>query len=1036
MRPRYSIVIPFYNGFPHIEQCVRSVLSQGVGPIEVIVVDDRDPQDSGAALEGLYRDEQRVKVIRHERNLGTLQARRTGVLASTGEHVMLLDDDDSLATGALAAIDAELDAHPVDILHFGVVVIAENESAEQAREGMSRFVNPPVREVRGHDILRRQFAMDAGFDWQVHHKVYDGDLARKVWGMLGDVRLSYADDVLESFATCCFAKTYRAVDGAWYEYHLGRGSTFGEAYDLSSFERWCTGDAQAYAAVEAFAGEHAGELQRADMGERIADVRDQLVSHTMNEMVDKLGLADRAAEIEFALVAWPADAVAGELWRFVRDRAYALYDTGQRFGAEDALLRLFDDAARVDALVDSATGGADTGSGSARYREMREAAIRHINDLQLRTGFAPSAELEHIRRWLRQEVQPIRIFATTHKDVDLFDSSILQPVQVGPVEGRSRFAWAYQDDMGESIASLNPMFCELATQYWAWKNVDAQYYGFCHYRRYFDFSSEQHKENPWGEVVCGRIDRAAQERYRLDDASIANAVEGCDIITTRVVDVSGFPGAFRNVREHYRWGNHLRVEHLDRIVQILKEEHPDYAEDADAFLAGSTACFCNMFVMRRELFFRYCEWLFPMLQRFVGEWDASTLSHEGLRTPGHLAERLFNIWLAHEKRVNPGLAHKQVQCVHFGFPDRTYPQRLGAACGAGKPVVPVVFAADDAYVPMLATTICSMLENASPESFYDIVVLEKDFSAASKSDMLEFFSRYGNAQLRFANVASMIAEYDLRTSNDHISIETYYRFLVQNVLPEYDKVLYLDADLIIEDDVSQLFATELGGNLLAAVRDIDFLGNLNMSDGWRMDYARNVLRMSDPYGYFQAGVLLLNLAEMRKLHAIGEWLQIASEAEYIYDDQDILNSCCEGRVLYLDNAWNVMIDCEGRIGSVFSFAPADVFDEFMAAYTEPKIIHYAGCEKPWKPGHCDMAVQYWRYARQTPFYEQLLEMKCTPVDESVAEKPVDPPDPFDDGHESCISENSPLRALDPVLPMGTRRREVAKAAMRFVRRRK
>ena len=142
-------------------------------------------------------------------------------------------------------------------------------------------------------------------------------------------------------------------------------------------------------------------------------------------------------------------------------------------------------------------------------------------------------------------------------------------------------------------------------------------------------------------------------------------------------------------------------------------------------------------------------------------------------------------------------------------------------------------------------------------------------------------------------------------------------------------------------------------NLLAAARDVDYCGNLNMKDGIRMRYTKEVLGMRQPYDYFQAGVLVLNTKAMRKLHPMEKWLEFASDDRYIYNDQDILNAHCQGRVKYLDYDWNVMTDCFGRIGNVFSFAPCAIFDAFNDSRNHEKIVHYAGAQKPWKMMGCD-----------------------------------------------------------------------------------
>ena len=305
--------------------------------------------------------------------------------------------------------------------------------------------------------------------------------------------------------------------------------------------------------------------------------------------------------------------------------------------------------------------------------------------------------------------------------------------------------------------------------------------------------------------------------------------------------------------------------------------------------------------------------------------------------------------------------------------------------------------------------------------------------------MTEFISTFDNACVRFADVTGMVRSRHLQTNNPHISIETYYRFLIENVLPEYNKVIYLDSDLIVRGDISELFSVDLGDNLVAATRDIDYAGNLNMPDGERYTYSKDVLQLGQPFDYFQAGVLVFNLEEMRRLHSLDEWLELATDSQYIYDDQDILNAECHGRVFYLDQAWNVMTNCDGRIEKVFSFAPAEMFDAYMVAYRNPKLVHYAGYEKPWNCITCDKAVYYWKYARQTPFYEQLLFNMCADrrgVDADIEQAKEEVIDTLT-RHERAIGEENPIRGIaDVALPLGSRRREIVKAAARKIRGRK
>ena len=163
----------------------------------------------------------------------------------------------------------------------------------------------------------------------------------------------------------------------------------------------------------------------------------------------------------------------------------------------------------------------------ADYAQVRNSARSHIANLERRSVWAGPGMTSYLPiNHSNYEREQLRIFVTTHKDVERFHSSVLQPVQVGWARPRKRLLWAYQDDTGNNISDQNALYCELTTQYWAWKNIDAEYYGFCHYRRYFDFSPEEHEENPYGEIMDGFIDYDSQKRYCLDDASMRAAVAG------------------------------------------------------------------------------------------------------------------------------------------------------------------------------------------------------------------------------------------------------------------------------------------------------------------------------------------------------------------------------------------------------------------------------------------------------------------------------------------------------------------------------
>lgn len=166
-------------------------------------------------------------------------------------------------------------------------------------------------------------------------------------------------------------------------------------------------------------------------------------------------------------------------------------------------------------------------------------------------------------------------------------NSIL-PVQVGAAKAAKRFDNTLHDDEGENISDKNPRYCELTAQYWAWKNEDADYYGFCHYRRYFDFTDTPHQENDYGEIIDSYIDSQTIEKYGINDADIYKTVDGWDVITTPLNDTRRI-GGFTNLKQHWDADRHLRLKDLRHMYDILCTRHPDYKADADTVLNGHTA---------------------------------------------------------------------------------------------------------------------------------------------------------------------------------------------------------------------------------------------------------------------------------------------------------------------------------------------------------------------------------------------------------------------------------------------------------------
>jgi lipopolysaccharide biosynthesis glycosyltransferase len=291
--------------------------------------------------------------------------------------------------------------------------------------------------------------------------------------------------------------------------------------------------------------------------------------------------------------------------------------------------------------------------------------------------------------------------------------------------------------------------------------------------------------------------------------------------------------------------------------------------------------------------------------------------------------------------------------------------------------VSIVFAANDHYAPYLSTLFASIIDHSDEKRTYELIVLSEDLNDQHLGQLREQVTRE-NVSLRRLDVAEAMKPYEgkLRTWA-HFKRETYFRLLLPQILPDHHKVLYLDADMICLHDVAPLYDTDVEGYLVAACKDPDTTGiyngiDIDVGQPNKRDYMDNVLKIKQPYDYFQAGTIVFNLDEWRASLDVDEVFRFAQSGEWQLLDQDILNYFCQGRVRFLDMAWNVMFDNEGsRIRDIISKTTPELFEDYMTARKNPFIVHYAGPIKPWDNPDCDFSDCFWRYARISPFYETI-----------------------------------------------------------------
>lgn len=266
-----------------------------------------------------------------------------------------------------------------------------------------------------------------------------------------------------------------------------------------------------------------------------------------------------------------------------------------------------------------------------------------------------------------------------------------------------------------------------------------------------------------------------------------------------------------------------------------------------------------------------------------------------------------------------------------------------------KKVIPLFFAVDDNYSSFLSITLESILENASKDYKYDIVVLNIGLKEESK----ELISKYNSEDVN-------IIYYDVRnklqniSSNlsirDYYSKATYYRLFIADLFPQYSKALYLDCDIVVLGDIAKLYNHDLGDNLVGAIPD----GAVQITEEF-IDYVNKALGIKEEK-YFNAGVLLMNLDEFRKTKFEDRFVELLKKYTFeIAQDQDYLNVLTKDKVLFIDESWNVMP---------------------LGNYVKPvNLIHYNLSFKPWKYDNIQYEEYFWKYAKKANVEEKIRKIK-------------------------------------------------------------
>lgn len=338
-----------------------------------------------------------------------------------------------------------------------------------------------------------------------------------------------------------------------------------------------------------------------------------------------------------------------------------------------------------------------------------------------------------------------------------------------------------------------------------------------------------------------------------------------------------------------------------------------------------------------------------------GKWD---LAYSKFRAVwGMEPQDFFTVSYAeYTKRntiINPGPI--------YWYPDEGIKPRMKTFSG----IMPIVIVADEAYALPTAAMLISIKSNRKLTSCYEVNILSNNISDESKQKLKYIADDMFKVNIIEMQQKEILPDIPSQTAIDELPANhsALYKFCIPNLFEKYDKVLYLDCDLLVMDDLSPLFNIDLSGRYVAASADsLQFL---------RPPHFKRI--QSSNKTYFNSGVMLLNLKKMREDNIVNSLIDYRINGINYYMDQDAFNVVFNDNVVYIPFYYNMDYTTLRKFNctELRKYYHLGKYDRLPVLYRRAKIFHFTGFSKPWKYNVPYFTKLYDSYLTQTLFSDNI-----------------------------------------------------------------
>ena len=557
-------------------------------------------------------------------------------------------------------------------------------------------------------------------------------------------------------------------------------------------------------------------------------------------------------------------------------------------------------------------------------------------------------------------MQKIQILIAAHKISELPKNSLFLPVEVGAANRKVHLPGYQRDDAGDNISAKNPNYCELTAIYWGWKNLDCDYCGIMHYRRFFSFTDTRYPVSRDGRKMI-RWPAATKERYEefglLDEAKMRQIIEDNDLIVAEsqnVKEICTPLGKRRStVEKHYI--DHedciIKMADLNLALDIAKQKYPKVAPYINKYMHQKMYLGYNMWIAKKPIYDEICDFMFSVLKEVETKVDIRYYNTQMARIYGYLAEVLSSAYIYYLRQTRNYKVNER-QMIYIEDTNL-----VGPIAPSSKNVCPIIF---DLTVPV-KTRYLSMfflpclenfLEHTNKKNKYDAIIFyNNDISPITEKSLAEITKlgkKYPHCNIRLVELSLELARNNQKFSSKKSLLQ-----YIDKLSFGYDKMLYFKWSTIINSDPAELYKIKVD-QPIGAVVDLITEGKINQYKSAKLKYINEHNISRDDI--FALDVMVLNIKKLKELKGEGQI-------------EDIYRKTYAGAWTKLPTDWNCQAPTYANDEYIKTLAPA-------ADFADPANAKVVSFQFKNVQNASDRAffADYFNLAKQSPIFACYLSL--------------------------------------------------------------